>query len=53
MKVAVDGWVVLVLAMGVRVPTAGSPLAVLAVAQSAEAEGVGFGVAVVGFGVVV
>src|SRR4029077_17775200 len=52
-KVAVDGWVVPVAAMGVSVPTAGSPEGVLAVAQSAEVEGFGFGVAVVGSGVVV
>src|SRR5229473_1290436 len=57
-NVAVEGTVVLVLATGVSVPTAGvpasgSPMGILAVSQAAEADGFGFGVAVVGFGVVV
>src|SRR5437879_4245043 len=52
-NVAVEATVVLVFWMLERAPTAGSPLAVLAVSQAKGAEGVGLGTAVVGFGVVV
>jgi hypothetical protein len=51
--VAVEATVVLVFWTLERTPTAGSPPAVFAESQAAEAEGLGVGVAVVGFGVVV
>ena len=50
---AVEATVVLVFTMLERVPTAGSPPAVLAVLHGEEAEGLGLGTAVVGLGVVV